>query len=342
MNPPSAPSDNDPVAAAMLANPGFASQEQHPLVAHGLPLRLKWQVLVVVLGWRCDKAAAGGSETVSCLVELGDGGHYFALATPARATEECAFGGEEGEWPRCVMTSYHARSDRARVSLRSGEAADREVGYCRMQLRDLAPGKPCVGWVKVKAAARDGKGQRAAVGSVRVGLLLSAPQKAEVLFLIDTRQREVLHYQEAETLVDLNPVFAQHSMVPFRWKSERDLAFVSNAQQAVVASLQLTRLGEEAVVSVVLPQVEPYWQCSLTRAAGGYAVEGCWQGWVREHARSRAVLELTIEAADGTVTGRAEWRNARDLKLSVDLPSQDPVVPIALLIAVSMVASLPK
>jgi hypothetical protein len=331
----------DPIAVAMLANPGFAGPEQ--LVAqahHGLPLRLKWQLLVVVLGWRCDKTAAA-AETLSCLVELGENGHYASLATPARPAEECAFGGEEGEWPRQVMTSYHARSDKLRVALRRGDGG--EVGYCRMQLRDLSPGKPLVGWVKVKSEGRDAKGHRTAVGSVRVGLLLSASQKAEVLFLIDTRQHEVLYYQEVETLVDLNPVFAQHSMVPFRWKSERDLAFVSNAQQLVVASLQLTRLADEGVVGIVLPQEEPYWQCSLTRTtAGVFSVEGCWQGRVREYAKSRAIVELTIEAADGAVVARGEWRNARDLKLSVDVPSQDPIVPIALLIGVAMLKNVEK
>ena len=329
----------DPIAAALLANPGFAAgAELGGQAHHGLPLRLKWQVLAVVLGWRCDAAAAGGAP-VCCVLELGEGGHYHSLTTPAHAAEEWAFGGEEGEWPRQVMTSYHARSDRLRVSLRRADESQAEVGHCRLLLKEAAPGRPLVGWVRLKAGP---KGRRTAVGSVRVALLLSPPQKAEVLFLIDTRQREVLFYQDAETLADLNPVFAQHSMVPFRWKSERDLAFLSNSQQAVLASLQLTRVGGEGVVSVVLPQVEPYWQCTLTAAADGFAAEGCWQGRVRERVRSRVLVELALEAADGLVVARAEWRNARDLKLAVDAPDLDPVVPIALLVAVSMLKGLQK
>ncbi len=330
---------DDPIGAALLANPGFslAAQDLKSQSHRGLPLRLKWYLLVAVLGWKCDAGTAAGKQVV-CEVELGEDGHYWRLETPAGMAEQRAFGGEEGEWPRQVMTSYHQRSDKLRVSLKLAEDRTVEVGYCRITLKDLVPGKPRTGSVKIKCATKEG---RKAIGAVKIGMLLSAAHKAEVLFLLDSQEKEVLFYQESETLVDLNPVFVQPSMTPFRWKAERGVLYVSNAQQRVLATLESKRRADTSVVDIVLLEVDPYWQCTVTHHEDGYRADGCWQGSIAERAKGRAVIVFEVTRPDGTIVARAQWRNARDLKLSVDAPDEDPAVVICVMLAVLQIKFKP-
>lgn len=343
-------SENDAVGARLVETCSFPLEAQVKTSLHGLPLRLKWQLLAVVLGWRTDaaalKRAANGKavgELVACL-DLGKNGHYFHLDTPAGAAEEQTFGGEDGAWPQCVMTAYHQRSGKLRVSLVRAEDRAVTLAYCRLALKDLVAGKPTVGWVKVKAEETDARtGQRPVVGTVRVGLLMSPSQRADALFLLDVRERMVAFFQERETLVDLNPAFDTPALTAFRWRRDKggalSLSPGQNASKVLATVCRKTMADGSVCVDVVQqPEGGEYWQCTLTGPRPGadkttsYCVDGAWSGTVVEAAKSLAVTVFTVESA-GAMVARAEWRNARDVKLSVD-PTVDPLVAISLILAV--------
>lgn len=287
---------------------------------HGLPMRLCWELWAVVYSWKCDMA-----DSVEATIELGEDGHHHSLNCKTLGQPEFK-----------LMEAYHPRSDKLRVSLTS--AADGKlVGYCYFRLKDLTPLKPCVGWVKVKGEERDAKsGKRQVVGSVQFGLRLSEPQKAPVLFLLDMRERESLFFQEVLTLQDLNPVFSTPSMTPFKWQPEAATGLwqVSNSQKVVVASLQMR--PAKSLVDIVRLDQEEYWQCSITHDDMlGFRVDGSWTGVVKQRDIRDLYrrTEFTVTSGDG-ICARAEWRNARDVKLSVDDANVDPLTMILVLISV--------
>jgi hypothetical protein len=323
-------SKNDPIAEMMLRDATWAEQDLKRQQHHGLPMRLKWELHVVVLGWKTDESKVSSLPSLTAVVELGENGHYFKLETPQGPAASHAFGGEMGELPKSVMTAYHQRKDKLRLSLRNGLV---EIGYSNFGLKDLEKGKPRVGWIKIKNDSRDEKGRRnVVVGSINIGMLISPSLKAEVLFLMDMQEREVLFYQDSETLVDLNPVFAKSSMTPFSWTDERGLLVISSNNKVVLATVQ--RKGD--VVNVVQPAKDPYWQCSVTRALENtFRVDGCWAGNISEQVKPRGgIVFFDVKNERGQVVARAEWRNSRDLKLSVDDPSEDPIVHIGVFLAI--------
>jgi hypothetical protein len=337
---------NDPVVDMMLRESCFVEQDLQKLAFHGLPLRLKWDVLVVVLGWKTDGSIVSTPSLVA-VAELGEDGHYFKLETPTGSAAGHSFGGEAGQLPKLVMTSYNQRKDKLRLALRSGS---NEVGFSNFALRDLVKGKPRVGWVKIKNESRDEKvrlsvgffcifcsrrrkGRRnVVVGSVHLGMLISPSLKAEVLFLIDIQEREVLFYQETETLVDLNPVFVQPSMTPFRWTDADGLLLLtSSSKDVILATIQ----HKNGVVDIVQPQLEPYWQCSVTPSLAEFRVDGCFSGTISEQIKPRGIsLFEMFKCGKDKCVARAECRNARDLKLSVDDPSEDPLAIISIILAI--------
>lgn len=337
-------SKDDPIAEMLMRDGGWVDQELKKLAFHGLPMRLKWEVLVVVLGWKLADGSKIAAPTLKAVLELGEDGHYFSLVTDAGPAASHSFGGESGSLPRLVMTSYHQRRDKLRLSLRNGDAV---VGYSNFAIKDLSKGKPRVGWIKLKDESRDEKVERKRVvlrflfilekkgrrnhviGSIHLGMLISPPLKAEALFLLDMQEREVLFYQETETLTDLNPVFVQPSMTPFRWTDERGLYTISTGGGTLLATVQ----RKLDVVNIVQPNVEPYWQCSVTAALeNSFCVDGCWTGSISEQRKARGIVLYECRSGE-TLASHAEWRNARDLKLSVGAP-EDPLIQIALMIAI--------
>ncbi len=163
-------------------------------------------------------------------------------------------------------------------------------------------------------------------------MLISPSLKAEVLFLMDMQEREVLFYQESETLTDLNPVFAQPSMTPFIWVEEKGLLVISSkSSKSVLATVQ----RKLDVVNIVQPSKDPYWQCSVTSALdNSFRVDGCWAGVIVETTKLRGGIVNFEIRNSAVVVARSEWRNSRDVKLSVDDPSEDPIVHIALILAI--------
>lgn len=61
-----------------------------------------------------------------------------------------------------------------------------------------------------------------------------------------------------------------------------------------------------------------------------FAVEGSWTGKV---VASNPHKRCVVMNADGVAVAHSEQRNARDVKLSVDSPTDDPLIMICLLLA---------
>lgn len=316
----------------------FSSGGTERKAFHGLPMRLQWQLYVKLLGWRsvADETGTQLPPEARARAALGADAHFFLLESSVGPRTSARLEPP----PLMLMTSYQPRKDKLRISL-VASTADAEIGYCFFALKDLTPLKARVGWVKIKSDIRDEKGRRTPVGKVEVGLLLSEPQKAPTLFLIDFRDRHVLFYQEAPTLEDLNPVFDQHSMTPFSWAqdSQSGLFNIINPQRHVVASLDFKK-KDLSLVDIVRVDQEEYWQCSVTEDFEtaefdrAFRVDGSWTGRILWRPRNRFVSVFSIVSASSSDTvARAEWRNARDLKLSVDASTEDPLTAIALLIA---------
>jgi hypothetical protein len=164
--------------------------------------------------------------------------------------------------------------------------------------------------------------------------------KAAVLFLVDMREQEVLFYQNVNTIVDLNPVFAEPSMTPFVWKREAgsDRCSVRNGQKKEVGILERRTVQDTNVVDIVKPLEETYWQCSVTREfdqGEQIRVDGSWSGVVEEKRISKQVTTYSFKVG-GEIVASGECRNARDVKLSVDAPTEDPLDCVLVLLALRM------
>ena len=302
---------------------------------HSLPVPLCWQLWTEVYGWRGFGAASFAK------LEVGVNGHYHSLVTESCRPESPGSARVHLPKPaRQLMTVYHLRREKLRIAVLEGDAADpgaaaKEVGYCNFRLKDLEAGKPRVGWVQVKNDVRDAAGKRTPVGTLHLGLLLSPTHKASCLFLLDMRDHEALFFLETETLRDLNPAFDQPSMTPFRWeKSEKGTESwnLSNNHGKHIASVT-ANLGTQVVDIVRLDQDE-YWQCSVTNdVERKFRVDGSWSGRVHQ-TQERTVICFYLVKASNEAVAHAEWRNARDLKLSVDDPMEDPLNAILIFIAI--------
>ena len=314
-------------------------REGNKTAFHGLPVRLQWQLWIEVGGWKLKEREDQGEYLVR--VELGEDGHYYKLETEAG-------GRKKGLTPppRQLFDAYQPRKERLRVSIvrlqkKNGKTEQIDAGYCLVALKDLQANKPKLGWVTVKTVTRDEKGRRTPIGSVQVNMKLSSSMKAAVLCLVDMREKEVLFYQNVNTLADLNPVFVEPSMTPFFWKMESSGSIqrcrVRNSQKRELAVLERKVVQGTVLVEIVKPLEEEYWQCSLTEDCNElcYRVDGSWNGMISETLVSKQVTTFELKVK-GDIVARAECRNPRDIKLSVDAPSQDPLDSILLMIGTKM------
>ena len=323
---------SDPASDAMKAL-SFPSPEK--LSFHGLPMRVKWLLWVQLMEWHIQEKEMERLRgyQVYAKVEVGEDGHYFCLKSDAglvpKQKVDC----------KLLMDVYHQRSSNLRLSL-CKSSDDSCIAYALVALKDLVADKPKVGWVKVKDPVRDDKGKRRGIGTVHIGMKISPSVKAETLFLIDTKQQEVMFFQGVETLEDLNPVFLQPSMTPFHWTLKNGLVSFYNSQKKELCTLEKKVVDDTRVVSIVRADVAEYWQCSVTYIEEAKntecMVEGSWRGSVKEFEKSVSCSFVEIKTSDSKKAAHGEARNTRDIKLSVDKYDEDPLIMIALVVASRM------
>lgn len=297
---------------------------------YGLPVRLKWQLWVQILGWKVGEGSEMSTASLIGVAQLGHDGHFFELRTGTGTGVSHAFGGEEASLPRGLFESYQQRSDKIKLELvRSVDNV--AVAYCRFALKELVPEKPIVGWLKLK----DPEDKKRNVGTMHVGFVLSQSGKAETLFLLDFRDCEVLFYQEVPTLEDLNPAYDTPSMTPFRWVAQKGLWALHNNAKELLCSMQLRQTQDTSVVSIVRIDQPEYWQSTMTHdreQPDRYVVDGSWDGVVTLNQVNRQVSKLDVTRR-GVRVGHAEWRNARDMKCSVDAFDEDPVTILSVILS---------
>lgn len=118
-----------------------------------------------------------------------------------------------------------------------------------------------------------------------LGLIMSPPVKAQVLFLLDTETKEIMFFQGVETLEDLNPVFTSPSMTPFRWTMDsKKESFAVYHGKVVVAMMEVKKLEANTRAITVKRDGDSvpggFWQCTVHFEEGSkeLSIEGSWVG----------------------------------------------------------------